>query len=161
LISAILPDGAVKPGDTWTKSYDEQSPVGSGSVHVATRSTYQRDEKVAGVNAAVVQSGITTTLDLVLDMSALAGKAGMPMLPATASPSTPQSGAETISIKGTSLATVTSWVDAAAHRVVKTHSTGSVDATVTVNMPAAAQSSPMLTGPIAFKGTQTLDMSPA
>jgi len=43
---------------------------------------------------------------------------------------------------------------------VKTHSSGSIDATMTLNMAAGA-TTPGLTGPITFKGTQTTDMNPA
>ena len=52
------------------------------------------------------------------------------------------------------------WIDAGAHRVVKSHSTGTLDATMTLNMAVGA-ANPGLTGPITFKGTQTLDMTPA
>lgn len=161
LYSAILPDGAVKPGDTWSKSFDLQNPVGTGSIHIATKSTYQRNENVGSVSTAVVQTLFTTTFDLTIDLSrGMEGQSempGLPVMPQSASSVSPES----ITIQGTSPANVTSWIDPSAHRVVKTHSTGSVDATLTVNMPASAQASPLLTGPITIKGTQALDMTPA
>ena len=56
LVYAVLPDSAVKPGDTWSKSYDQAQPGGSSSVHVTSNSTYLRDESFHGVNAAVIET---------------------------------------------------------------------------------------------------------
>lgn len=155
LITAILPDHPVKPGDTWTKDYDQAMPMGKGSIHIATRNKYLRDEQVKNVNTAVVQSNIATTIDLTIDMSAMAGEGGTSMFPSTGG----AGGVQSLSMKGTTTSDVTSWIDASARRVVKTHSMGKVDATMTLNM-AAGSTTPGLTGPITFKGTQTMDMNP-
>ena len=156
-VSAILPEGPVKPGDTWSKSYDESNPTGTtGTIHVTTDNKYVKDETVSGVNAAVVDSKINGTIDLKLDMSALAGAGGTSLFPTGGS-----SGVQGMSITGTVKTDVTSWIDAGARRIVKSHSTGSVDATLNFNMAAGATPQPGLSGPITFKGTQTLDMSPA
>jgi len=155
LITAILPDKPVKPGDTWTKDYDQANPMGKGSIHVTTKNKYLRDEQVKNVNTSVVESNIATTIDLTLDMSAMAGEAGTPLFP----PSGGASGLQSLSMKGTTTSDVTSWIDSSAHRVAKTHSAGKVDATMTLNMAAGA-TTPGLTGPITFKGTQTMDMNP-
>jgi hypothetical protein len=64
-------------------------------------------------------------------------------------------------MNGTAKSDTTTWIDTSAHRIVKTHATGSVDATLTANVPTGAATSPMLSGPIMFKGTQTLDLTPA
>ena len=156
LITAILPDKAVKPGDTWTKEYDQANPMGKGSIHVTTKNKYLRDEQVKNVNTSVVESNIATTIDLTLDMSAMAGQGGTPLFPSTGG----ASGLQSLSMKGTTTSVVTSWIDASARRVAKTHSTGTIDATMTLNMAAGA-TTPGLTGPITFKGTQTMDMNPA
>ncbi|HXN92700.1 MAG TPA: hypothetical protein VN906_14580 [Candidatus Sulfotelmatobacter sp.] len=156
LISAVLPDGTVKPGDSWTKNYDQANPMGSGTIHIATKNKYVDDEKVGSVNTAKVQSNIVTTIDLTIDLSSLGGQSGGTSI----IPSGGASGAQSITMKGTSTSDVTSWIDASAHRVVKTHSTGSLDAAMTMNM-ASGSTNPMLTGPITFKGTQTVDMTPA
>jgi hypothetical protein len=155
LVTAVLPDGKVKPGDTWTKTYDQANPMGSGTVHIVTNNKYVADEKVGSVDTAKVQSNIATTIDLTIDLSSLGGSSGTPLLPGGGS-----SGLQSITMKGTTTTDVTSWIDASAHRVVKTHSSGTLDASMTMNMPVGA-SNPMLTGPITFKGTQTLDMTPA
>ncbi len=152
LISAILPDNAVKPGDTWTKTFDQPNPFGVGSSHVTSNNTYLRDEN----NAAVIESRINGSLNMSIDPSALAGQSGTPVVPSTGA----AGGVQSISIAGTSTSDVTSWVDLSAKRLVKTHSTGNVNATLTVNM-AAGSTTPGLTGPVTFKGTQTLDLTPA
>jgi hypothetical protein len=155
VVSAILPDHPVKPGDTWTKSYDEPNPLGTSSIHATSNSTYLRDETVGGVKSAVIESKVNTNLDMTIDLSSMLGASGMP--PATGGPA----GAETLSMKGTSISDTTTWIDTSARRLVKTHSTGSVNATLTINVPAGSASTPGLSGPITFKGTQTLDLTPA
>ncbi len=154
LVTAILPDHAVKPGDTWTKDYDQANPMGTGAVHMTSKNKYLRDEQVKNVSTAVVQSNIVSNLDLTIDMSAVAGQAGS-LLPTGAG-----AGLQSLSMKGTTTSDVTSWIDTGARRVVKTHSSGSIDATMTLNMAAGA-TTPGLTGPITFKGTQTTGMNPA
>jgi hypothetical protein len=154
LVSAILPDKPVKPGDTWTKNYDQSNPKGStGSIHVTSDNKYLRDEKVNNVNAAVVESKINTNLDLTFDMSALGGTA---LFPSTSS----SSALKSMGFKGTTTNDVTSWIDSSARRIMKSHSTGSLDATLTFNV-SGGTAPPGLTGPLTFKGTQTLDMNPA
>jgi hypothetical protein len=165
LISAILPDNTVKPGDTWTKDYDQANPKGTGSVHVTTKNKYARDETVNGVSTAVVQSNITSAINLTFDTSTLAGAGGTITLPGASSAITRAFAG--ITVKGTTTFDVTSWIDVSARRLVKTHSTGTLDGTITL-MPGPAQASPTptasaprLTGPITIKGTQTLDVDPA
>ena len=128
LLSAILPDKPVKPGD----------------------------EKVGSADTAVVESKVNSTFNLTIDLSAMAGGSGTPLIPSTGA----AAGLEGITMAGTSASDVTSWIDNGAHRVVKSHGTGTLDATMTLNMAAGA-TSPGLTGPITFKGTQTVDMTPA
>jgi hypothetical protein len=155
LISAILPDKPVKPGDTWTKNYDDTNFMGStGTLHVTTDNKYLRDDKVSNINAAVVESKIDASLDLTFDTSSLGG--GSSLFPARGG----SSGLQSMSMKGTTKSDVTSYIDASAGHILKSHSTGTVDATINLNM-AAGSAAPGLTGPITFKGTQTLDMNPA
>jgi hypothetical protein len=153
-ITAVLPDATVKPGDTWTKNYDQAGPSGSGSVHVTTTSKYQRDEQLSGVNAAVIATNIADAVDVTLDFSALLG--GLRS-------SVPPTGGDSVTgtsliIKGTATSAVTSWIDPGAHRVMKTHATGKSEGTMTIS---SAPGSTGLLGPLTFKGTQTLDMNPA
>src|SRR5438105_3250068 len=94
LVSAILPDKAVKPGDTWTKDYDQANPTGTGSVHVTSKNKYVRDEQVKSVNTAVVQSNLASNIDLTLDMSALGGQGATSLFPSTGA-------LKSLSMKGT------------------------------------------------------------
>ncbi len=155
LISAILPDTAVKPGDTWTKSFDVTPPAGTGTIHVASSNKYVRDEKVGTVSAAVVQSNINTTINLDLG-AAVAAQGGASLLPSGGAP-----GLKSFTLKGTDASIVTSWVDTSAKRIVKTHQTDTLDLTIEFTMPAGSTASPILSGPLTVKGTQTLDMTPA
>lgn len=162
-VSAILPDKPVKPGDSWSKSYDDSNPMGStGTFHVTTDNKYLRDEKVSNVNAAVVESKINAMLDLTFDTSSLGGSGGTPLFPTGDG-----GGLQSLAMKGTVKSDVTSWIDSGARHIVKSHSTGSLDATLDLHIAAGASPTPsptarpVLSGPITFKGTQTLDMSPA
>ena len=155
VVSAILPDHPVKPGDTWPKTYDQPNPLGTSAIHTTSNNTYLRDDTVGGVKAAVIESKANTNLDMTIDLSAMLGAAGTPP-PTAGAP-----GPESLSMKGTSTSVTTTWIDTSARRLVKTHSTGSVNATLTVNIPAASATAPGLSGPITFKGTQTLDLTPA
>jgi hypothetical protein len=144
-VSAVLPSSAVKPGDTWSKSYDQANPGGTGTVHLTTQSKYLRNETIQGVNAAVVETISNGSLDMTL---------GAPAAGAAAS------GFGGMSIKSTLTSDVTTWIDPNTHRLLKTHSTETNDGTV--NLDASASSGlPSVTGPITIKGTGTTDLTPA
>jgi hypothetical protein len=154
LISAVLPSGDVRVGDTWSKNYDSKPPMGTGTIHVKTDNRYVRDEKVGAVSTAVVESRITSAIDITLDLSSL----GVPMMAPRGTTTSPA--VQNVAMKGTLTSTVTSWIDTAGHRIVKSHSTGKTDATLNVSM-AAPGSSTGLGGPVTFKGTQTVEIDPA
>jgi hypothetical protein len=144
-VSAVLPSNAVKPGDTWTKSYDQANPGGTGTVHVTSHSKYLRNESIQGVNAAVVETTSSGSMDITL---------GAPATGAAAS------GPGGMSIKGTVTSDVTTWIDPSTHRLLKTHSTETNDGTLNV-VASASSGLPGLTGPITIKGTGTTDLTPA
>jgi hypothetical protein len=144
-VSAVLPSDAVKPGDSWTKSYDQANPGGTGTVHLTSRSKYLRDESVYGINAAVVETTTTGSMDMTLGATAAGGTA---------------SGVGGFSIKGTVTSDVTTWIDPSTRRMVKTHSTETNNATMKVDASAVA-GLPGLTGPITIKGAGTTDLTPA
>jgi hypothetical protein len=153
-ISAVLPSYAVKPGDTWSKSYDVANPLGTGTVHLTANSKYLRDESLKGVNAAVVETKTTGTFKLTLDMSKLGGGTGSTL------PTMPGGGLQGLTISGTTTADTTTWIDPDGHRAMQTHNTGSTNATMSIQM-AAGSTSPMITGPITIAGNQTMDLTPA
>lgn len=98
---AVLPRGAVKPGDTWSNDYDVSYTYqgSSGATHFTTKSKYLRDETFGSVNAAVVESKIEST-------------AGSPT-----------------QATGTSALTITTWIDRRAGRILKSHVTSTGKAT--------------------------------
>lgn len=132
-VTAILPGGAVKPGDTWSKDYTQANP-GGGAVKVIAHSKYLRDESLNGVRAAVVE----TTSDASIDIST--------------------GGSSGLSIKGTETSDVTSWIDPNSHRVLKSHSTESDDGTIDLGSGASLGA---MSGPMTNKGTGTTDLTPA
>lgn len=154
-VSALLPDGAVKVGDTWTKSYDAANPAGSGTVHVSTANKYVRDEKVGGADTAVIESKITNNVDVTFDAASLGS-----FLPTSSSGNAPTD-VQSLGMKGSITTDITSWIDTSGRRLVKSHSTGSTDATMTINMATSGAAAPGLTGPVTIKGTQTVDINPA
>ncbi len=143
-VISVLPSNAVKPGDTWSKDYDQANPGGNGSVHLTTHSTYLRNETLNGVNAAVVETTSSGSIDITL------GPAG------GAAPS----GAFGGSIKGTMTSDVTTWLDPGGHRILKTHSAETNDGTMTFSGPSTT-AIPGMSGPITIKGTGTTDLTPA
>jgi len=152
--SAIFPDGSVKPGDTWSKSYDQTNPLGSGTEHVTTTSKYLRDETINGTQAAVVQTTLNTPLDMTIDFSKFAQMTG------GSSAAFPITGLQGMAIKGTQVADATTWLDAKGHRVLKSTMSAKIDATFSFVM-SAGSSIPGLAGPFAIKGTQTMDLTAA
>lgn len=142
-ITAVLPSNAVKPGDTWTKDYDQANTGGTGSIHVTSKSTYLRDESLEDVKSAVVETTSNGTIDMSLGTAGSTTAAGFGL-----------------SIKGTMTSDVTTWIDPAAHRVLKTHSTTTNDGTMTLNLPSGG-AMPGMSGPMTIKGTSTTDLTPA
>ena len=133
-ITAVLPQTAVKPGDTWTKDYGETNPGGSGGIQITSHSRYLRDESLNGVKVAVVETASNASIDL-----GTGGSGGL-------------------SMKGTGTSDVTSWIDPHSHRVLKSHSTQSNDGTFDFGSSTNLGG---LSGPISIKGTGTIDLTPA
>ncbi|HEV1991766.1 MAG TPA: hypothetical protein VGR34_02745 [Candidatus Dormibacteraeota bacterium] len=153
-ISAVLPDKPVKPGDTWSKDFDQANPIGTGTTHITTKSTYVKDESIKGINAAVVETKTNGTIDITIDMSK--AMAGAP----SSVPSLPAGMFQSLSMKGTVTSIVTSWIDPSGHRIIKSHKTGTVNATMTFT-GGTGPALPGVTGPITIKGDETTDLSPA
>jgi hypothetical protein len=143
-VTAVLPSNTVKPGDTWSKDYDQANPGGTGSIHVTSKSKYLRDESVNGVNAAVVETTSSGSIDMNISAPPAAGAT--------------TGGFGGMSIKGTVTTDVTTWIDPNGRRVLKTHSTESNDGTMTINL-SSSSALPGLTGPATIKGTATTDLT--
>jgi len=112
LIVAVLPDNSVKPGDSWTKTYDQVNPFGasSGTLHIQSASKYLRDETVAGVRAAVVETISDATINSTENL-----------LPG---------GVVGFVLTGTTSTDVTTWIDPHTNRVLKTHVTAKTNAAI-------------------------------
>lgn len=144
LVYAVLPDSAVKPGDKWSKSYDQAQPGGSSSVHVTSNSTYLRDESFRGVNTAVVETH--SAADFTLNLFA----------PKSPPPNTPNgTGARPTpgglgAIQGSVTSDTTSWIDPGAHRVLKSSMKATLKASINE-----------FESQVTVTGTQSLDLEPA
>ena len=145
LVYAVLPDSAVKPGDRWSKSYDQAQPGGSSTVHVTSNSTYLRDESFHGVNAAVIETKSASDFT----MNLFAPHSPPPNTPngARAGP-TPAGGVG--SMQGSVASDTTSWIDAGAHRVLKSSMKATLKATIAE-----------LENQVTVTGTQSVDLEPA
>jgi hypothetical protein len=144
-VTAVLPSNPVKPGDTWSKDYDQANPGGStGAIHVTSHSKYLRNESLNGVNAAVVETTSSGAVNMTLD------------IPASGAAPAATGG---FKIAGTVISDVITWVDPSGHRVLKTHATETNDGTL--NLGSLSTAMPGLTGQITIKGTGTTDLNPA
>lgn len=161
LAYAVLPDTPVKPGDKWTKSYDQSQPGGQSSVHVESNSTYLRDETFHGVNAAVIETKSTSNFTMGFGSlgSAPNGPPGETQ-PGGVQPSPAPPAVGGASMQGTVTSDTISWVDPGARRVLKSTEKADLKATISglANGTAAAGA---FAGGIAITGTQSLDLEPA
>lgn len=150
-ISAVLPDHPVKPGDKWSKTYDQAMPSSfmSGSSHIMSDSTYLRDETLNGVTAAVVETKSTGTISV----------KGAPE--AEGAPP----GNITMNVDFTT--DVTTWIDPSGHRIMKSHGTAHDQGTVDFSNPPTTRPgivspTPLpVMGPISSSGDSTTDLTPA
>lgn len=130
MFSAVLPHHAVKPGDTWSSDYDETLPFNFKPFHLATRSKYLHDEAFQGVNAAVVETTTNVSADFMLDSSHRT--------------------------RGTASSDVTTWIDPKNHRILKSHLSAKMDATLTYENAVGTVNN--LT--TVLKATETADLLP-
>lgn len=118
----LLPDGPVKPGDTWTKSFDQQFPFGEGRLRYQTSNELLRYEDTKGVRAAVITSSLDLPLDIAMDLKKMLEVSGqaalLGQLPPEANPR--------FTIVGEVRGEQTNWFDPEAGEVLRTSGTGSV-----------------------------------
>ena len=144
LVYAVLPDTAVKPGDRWSKSYDQAQPGGSSSVHVTSNSTYLRDESFHGANAAVVET--KSSADFTMNLFS-------PQSPPPNTPNGTRAGPTPAgfgAMQGSVTSDTTSWIDPDAHRVLKSSMKAMLKATITE-----------FENQVTVTGTQSVDLEPA
>lgn len=150
--SAVLPDNAVKPGDAWTKAYDRANPLGSGTVSVTAHSKYLRDEKVNGVQTAVIETKSTVPLTITIDLSKYSQAIG-----SSAMTTLTNFGITGMAVKGTDNVDTTTWIDAKGHAIQKSSDKVGIDATFSF-VPAPGATYPGPTGPFTIKGDEAIDL---
>ena len=144
LVYAVLPDTAVKPGDKWSKSYDQAQPGGSSSVHVTTNSTYLRDESFHGVNAAVIET--KSSADFTMNLFP-------PQSPPPNTPNGTRAGSTPGgfgAMHGSVESDTTSWIDPSGRRVLKSSMKATLKSTITE-----------FENQVTVTGTQSVDLEPA
>ena len=118
----LLPDHPVKPGDEWTKDFDQAFPFGSGHLHYTSHNLYVRDEMVGSVNAAVISTSVKLPLDFTIDLRQLAKAIGenSGQVPSGAS----------MKFGGSADVTTLAWLDTAHGQLLKSSGNGKMDMTV-------------------------------
>jgi hypothetical protein len=145
-LSAILPDGPVKPGDTWTK-VTHQTML-NNKLSFSTNSTYLRDENVGSVNAAVIETKGTVPMDLTVKLADIGSISGVD--PSTIPPDA------AMSYKGQMSIDTTSWIDPGAKQVLKTEATVPFSLSIAISgLPAASQAP----SEMKMSGTMTMTMT--
>jgi hypothetical protein len=150
-ITPLLPDHPVKPGDTWTKSFDQEFPFGGGTLHYISHNEYLRDENVGGVNVAVITSRVDLPLDLTIDIDKVLAVTG------ESDPSIPN-GAKMV-FSGDMGFTQTSWFDQARGSMVKGSIVGTMDMSFEFKGLPDGPGFPQ--GPLTFKGDMAIQIEQA
>jgi hypothetical protein len=148
----LLPDHSVKPGDTWTKSFTQAFPYGSGSLTYSSVNTLERYETAGGVRAAVIKSTMSVPLDLTVDLRKVFALSGQDrLIPSGADP--------TILYSGKVSTTQTAWFDPKMGQMVKSSSQGNFDFAMRFRGFPASMGPPR--GQIAFEGTLSVNVDRA
>ncbi|HEX6231245.1 MAG TPA: hypothetical protein VF029_05990 [Actinomycetota bacterium] len=150
-LTPILPDdgGPVAPGDTWTKEFSQEFPYGEGRIEYTARSTYDRNEGIGGVEAAVIVTEMSVPLDFTMDFRDLLASLGEDALGTAGAEDLDGLADASIAYGGAGAFTQTSWVDLGAQELVKTDTSGDFDLTM------AFGGIPGFEGEMAFTGTFT------
>lgn len=150
-LTPLLPDAgqAVAPGDTWTKEFSQEFPFGRGTIDYTATSTYERNEDVNGVEAAVIVTEMTVPLDFTLNFQDLLATLGEEALGATGATGLEGFEKAKIVYGGEGSFTQTSWVDLGAKELLAMDSAGDFDITMAFAGIAGFE------GEMAFTGTFT------
>jgi hypothetical protein len=157
-VTPVLPDAGeeVSVGDTWEKEFSQEFPFGEGTIEFTATSTYERDEVVNGREAAVIVTQMTVPLDFTLSFADLLEVLG-PEVTGTAGADLSLLDDAQISYAGQGAITQTSYVDLAAHDLLKTQSSGDFDIAMSfTGIPGLGAAGP---AEVAFDGTFTQEMT--
>jgi hypothetical protein len=150
-LTPILPNRPVKPGDTWTKTFDQSNPVGRGRIHYDSKNRLDRYESVDGVRAAVITSDVSVPMDLTIDI--LKGLKLTGTSPEEAG--IPRGSHPTVRMKGSTAFTMTNWFDREKGLPLKTTQSGQVDLTMSFRGLPRGEALP---GDLNMSGRFTLEM---
>lgn len=152
-LTPILPDEgeAVAPGDTWEKHFSQDFPYGEGTIEFTSTSTYDRNETVNGVEAAVIVTQMSVPMDFTMDFQELLDSLGEDLGAAGATGVDALADA-TISYSGQGDISQTSFVDLDAKTLLRTESTGDFDITMEFSGLAGFE------GAMSFTGTFTQEL---
>ncbi len=146
-LTPILPDGGepVAPGDTWEKHFSQDFPYGDGTIEVSSTSTYDRNETVNGVEAAVIVTKLSVPMDFTMNFQDLIDSLGQDLGAAGATGIGAIADASVV-YSGNAAFTQTSFVDLDAKQLLRTESTGDFDITMTFAQLAGFDGAMTLTG---------------
>ena len=126
---AVLPGRAVKPGDTWTKTFTRPAPFGQGSATYTTENRFLRYENLPSGRAAVIRTTVTVPLDSSIDLHQVGAVAGGSGSPPPVPIGVQMSGK--VQVKGASTTDSTTWFDVKTDRVERTTAVDTIDETTT------------------------------
>ena len=147
----LLPDHPVRPGASWTKSFDQGFPFGSGHLHFTATNHFLRYETVGGTRAAVINSTMTIPVNLSFNLRELGRAIG-------AKEGSLEPGRNpTMSFTGTMDMNQTAWLDMEQHSLLKSQNTGKFHLAIRVIGFPRSDAPPG--GRLGFEGTVTLNLT--
>jgi hypothetical protein len=144
----LLPDQPVKPGDTWTKKFDQDLPFGMGRLRYSVDSSLLRYETIEGSRNAVLLSTLRLPLDMSIDLRKFLGSTGNSgQLPKGTNPKMQFGGSLTMN--------QTAWFDQVHGELTKSSGEARFDMTIEFkDFPAQANPG----GPMHFSGTMSIQV---
>jgi hypothetical protein len=144
----ILPDHAVKPGDSWSEGYQQTSDLGYAPVDIQATGTLIRFETDGGHRVAVVQTTENIPVHMTVQMSDVAKAMNLPNVPAAAK----------VAYSGNVNVQTYSWLDTTTSQLLKSSS----DAKFDLTMVFSGFGPPALEGAsISFDGTLSTSLAAA
>lgn len=134
-MTAILADGPVEPGDSWQKTFSQESPLGQGKLQYTAKSTFERYDYIHGVKTAVIVTTLSVGYDLTVDLGKVtkAFARGAAQSPAVARLSHIK-----VAYRGSGTFTDTSWIGMAHSELIKSSGTGDFDVRMKLSGPSGS-----------------------
>jgi hypothetical protein len=116
----ILPDHAVKPGDSWSEGYQQTSDLGYAPIDIQATGTLIKFETDDGHRVAVVQTTENIPVHMTVQMSEVAKAMNLPNVPPSAK----------VTYSGNVNVQSYAWLDTTTSRVLKSNSNAKFDLTM-------------------------------